>query len=105
MTYKFEDGRFRQDIRKKFFTQRVMRHCNKLPSEVVNAPPWRHSRSGEQVYEQSGLLRGVPAYSRSFKLGDLGVFQPKSFYSSVISRGRRIPQMDTCMTYVSTKRG
>jgi len=36
--FQLKEGRFRLDIRKTFFTVRMMKHWNRFPGEVVDAP-------------------------------------------------------------------
>ena len=42
--FKLKEGKFILDIRKKYFTVRVVRHWNRLPRDVAQAPPLETSK-------------------------------------------------------------
>ena len=44
--FKLKEGRFRLDVKGKFFTERVMRCWNRMPRLVIVAPPLEMFKDG-----------------------------------------------------------
>ena len=84
--FKLRQGRFRLDIRRKFFTQRVVTHWNRLPKEAVDAPSLEAFKARLDVALGSLVWWLATLHiAGGLKLDDhCGPFQPRPFYDSVI---------------------
>jgi len=66
--FKLKEGRFTLDIRKKFFTMRVLWHWHRLPREAVAAPSLAGFKARlDGGFEQPGLVEGAPAHGRGLE--------------------------------------
>ena len=66
--FKLKRGRFRLDIRKKFFIVRMMRHWHRLPRGVVSVPSLETKAGWTGLWEPDTV---VPVYCWGAGLGDL----------------------------------
>lgn len=87
-SFKLNEGRFRLNIRKKFYTVRVMRHWQNIQRRCRCSIPGSVQGWIEWGFEQPGLVASVPAHGRgdgmrrSFK--SLPAQDILSFHDSVI---------------------
>jgi len=84
--FKLGQGRFRWDIRRKFFTQRVVKRWNRLPKEVVDAQSLEAFKAGLDVALDCLFCWLATLHIvRGLKRNDYcDPFQPRPFYDSVI---------------------
>ena len=92
--FKLRRGRFRLDIRKKLFTQRVVTHWNRLPRAVVDAPSLEAFKVRLDVALGSLVWWLATLHiAGGLKLTDhCGPFQPRPFYDKILYA----PQNFTC---------
>ena len=71
--------------RRKFFTQRVVTHWNRLPKEAAGAPSLEAFKARLDVALGSlGWLLVTLHVAGGLKLDHCGPFQPRPFYDSMI---------------------
>ena len=85
-SFKLRQGRFRLDIRRKFFTRRVVTHWNRLPKEAVDAPSLEASKARLDAALRSLVWWLATLHTAGgLKLDDhRGPFQLRPFYDSMI---------------------